>query len=272
MMDEATMQHARGCQGCQGDQSIPDFTMAFQPIIDLETQTVVAHEALVRGLQGEPARHVLAQVNKGNVYAFDQACRTQAIGLASRFSRNTRLNINFLPNAVYEPLACIRATLAAAASASFPLERLTFEVVESEELADVDHLRRIIETYRRIGFRIALDDFGSGYSGLARLADLRPDSIKIDRAVVAGCDHDRTRRAILANILNLGRDIGIDVVLEGVETEEEVETLRAIGGRFMQGYFFGRPTIEAMVPDSEICWPGMSPDDAGLSLAGADTI
>jgi EAL domain-containing protein (putative c-di-GMP-specific phosphodiesterase class I) len=168
---------------------------------------------------------------------------------------HTRLNINFLPNAVYEPLACIRATLAAATSAGFPLGRLTFEVVESEELADIGHLRTIIESYRRIGFRVALDDFGSGYSGLARLADLRPDTIKIERELVAGCDQDRTRRAILANILNMGREIGIDVVLEGVERVEEVEALRAIGGRFMQGFYFGRPAFEAMVPDSAICWP-----------------
>jgi EAL domain-containing protein (putative c-di-GMP-specific phosphodiesterase class I) len=254
------------CEGCQSEQTIPDFTMALQPIVDLEARTVVAHEALVRGLGGEPARHVLEQVNKGNLYAFDQACRIQAIGLASRLGLHTRLNINFLPNAVYEPLACIRATLAAASSAGFPLGSLTFEVVESEELADTAHLRKIIETYRRLGFRVALDDFGSGYSGLARLADLQPDAIKIERAIVAGCDQDRTRRAILANILNLGRDIGIDVVLEGVERVEEVEALRSIGGRFMQGFYFGRPAFAAVVPDSDICWPGMR--EAGPSIAG----
>jgi EAL domain-containing protein (putative c-di-GMP-specific phosphodiesterase class I) len=243
------------CKGCQGEQSIPDFMMALQPIVDLESQTVVSHEALVRGIGGEPARHVLAQMNKGNLYAFDQACRTKAIFLASRLGLNTRLNINFLPNAVYEPLACIRATLAAAASAGFSPEQLTFEVAESEELTDADHLRRIIDTYQRIGFRVALDDFGSGYSGLVRLADLRPDIIKIDRALVAGCDQDGMRQAILANILNLARDIGIDVVLEGVERVQEVEALRAIGGRFMQGFFFGRPAFSAMVSDSDIRWP-----------------
>ena len=260
------MLHESPCQGCKSGQTALDFTMALQPIVDLETRTVVAHEALVRGLKGESARHVMAEINKDNLYAFDQACRTRAIGLASRLGLQTRLSINFLPNAVYEPMACIRATLAAAASAGFPPTRLTFEVVESEDLADAGHLLKIIETYRRIGFRIALDDFGSGYSGLARLAELRPDSIKVDRCLVADCDHDVTRRAILANILNLGRDIGVDVVLEGVERIEEVEALRAIGGRFMQGYYFGRPAFEAMVLDSDIHWPGMA---EGLLAADA---
>jgi EAL domain-containing protein (putative c-di-GMP-specific phosphodiesterase class I) len=140
-------------------------------------------------------------------------------------------------------------------------------VVESEELADAGHLRKIIETYRRIGFHVALDDFGSGYSGLARLADLQPDSIKIERALVAGCDHDQRRRAILSNVLQLGRDIGIDVVLEGVERVEEVEALRAIGGRFMQGFYFGRPAFAAMVPDGDIRWPPM-PTAAPAADAG----
>ena len=241
--------------------------MALQPIIDLETQTVVAHEALARGLAREPARHVLAQVNKDNLYAFDQACRIRAIALAHRLGLQTRLNINFLPNAVYEPLACIRATLAAAESVGFPRKRLTFEVIESEELADTGHLRTIIDTYRRIGFSVALDDFGSGYSGLLRLAELRPDAIKLDRALVANCDQDGTRRAILANILSLGRDIGVSVVLEGVEREEEVATLRAIGGRFMQGYYFGRPAFEGMVADRDIRWPNM-PHAAPAADAG----
>jgi EAL domain-containing protein (putative c-di-GMP-specific phosphodiesterase class I) len=231
--------------------------MALQPIIDLDAQRVVAHEALVRGLDGQGARHILDQVNKTNLYAFDQACRTHAIALASRLGLEGRLNINFLPNAVYEPMACIRATLDAAARTGFPPQRLTFEMVESEEVAETGHMHRIIEAYRRLGFRVALDDFGTGYSSMARLADLRPDAIKIDRALITRCDEDRTRRAILSSLLTLGREIGIDVVLEGVERVEEVETLRSIGGRFMQGFYFGRPAFEAMITDSEIRWPGM---------------
>jgi EAL domain-containing protein (putative c-di-GMP-specific phosphodiesterase class I) len=231
--------------------------MALQPIVDLDARRVVAHEALVRGLGGEGARHVLRQVDARNLYAFDQACRTHAIALASRLGLETRLNINFLPNAVYEPDACIRATLAAAARTGFPLHRLTFEMVESEAVAETAHLRRIIEAYRRFGFRVVLDDFGTGYSGLARLADLRPDSIKIDRALVADCDRDGTRRAILGSVLALGREIGVYVVLEGVERVEEVETLRSIGGRFMQGFYFDRPAFEAMMRDGDIAWPAM---------------
>lgn len=130
------------CTGCKDGQTAPDFTMAFQPIVDIETQRIVAHEALVRGLGGEGAKDVLSRIDKTNVYAFDQACRTRAIGLASRIGLQTRLNINFLPNAVYEPAACIRATLDAAARTGFPIRSLTFEMVENEDVAETGHLRK----------------------------------------------------------------------------------------------------------------------------------
>ena len=88
-------------------------------------------------------------------------------------------------------------------------------------------MRRIIEAYRRLGFRVALDDFGTGYSGMARLADLRPDAIKVDRALITRCDEDGTRRANPREPDRPRREINIDVVLEGVERVEEVETLCA---------------------------------------------
>lgn len=250
------------CKDCRDGQTAPDFTMALQPIVDLETHGIVAHEALVRGLGGEGAAHVLAQIDKTNRYAFDQACRTRAIALASRLRLQTRLNINFLPNAVYEPAACIRATMEAAGKNGFAIQRLTFEMVESEDVAETGHLRKIIETYRQIGFRVALDDFGTGYSGLARLAELRPDTIKVDRALVMDCDRNQTRRAILGSLIALGREIGTQVVFEGVERLEEVETLRAIGGRFMQGFYFARPAFEAAVAEDEIPWAAILPTTA----------
>jgi EAL domain-containing protein (putative c-di-GMP-specific phosphodiesterase class I) len=102
-----------------------------------------AYEALVRGLDGEGAGHVLAQVNSGNMYKFDQACRIKAIEMAASLGMDRHLNINFLPNAVYEPRACIRATLDAAARTGFDPSRLTFEIVETELIADTPHLLNI---------------------------------------------------------------------------------------------------------------------------------
>lgn len=177
----------------------------------------------------------------------------KAIELASRLKMEGYLSINFLPNAVYEPSACIRRTLDAASRTGFPLDRLTFEFTENESITDGQHVLSIIEEYWRRGFKVALDDFGTGYSGLYRLAALKPDIIKLDRALVRDCDLDKLRLAIVASMVRLGLDFGIKVIAEGVERPEEVDTLCAAGVRFMQGYYFARPVFEGIA--AEVTWP-----------------
>jgi EAL domain-containing protein (putative c-di-GMP-specific phosphodiesterase class I) len=194
-------------------------------------------------------------VTAENLYVFDQACRVKAIELAGSLGIGCGLNINFLPNAVYEPAACIAQTLAAAGRTGFPLSRLTFEIVEQEELTDGQHLRHIIEEYQRIGFKVALDDFGTAYSGLVRLAELKPDIVKLDRMLVQGCEQDTTRRAIIANMARLCRELDVKLVVEGIETAAEFAVVQAAGVRFVQGFYFARPAFEAIAAAEAICWP-----------------
>jgi EAL domain-containing protein (putative c-di-GMP-specific phosphodiesterase class I) len=243
---------AKACQACRQPAALFPFTMAFQPIVDTLAQRIVAHEALVRGPNREGAAIVLAQMDSTNIYAFDNACRVKAIELASSLGLQHRLNINFLPRAVYEPRACIRATLEAAKRTGFDPTRLTFEITENEDLADIDHLRAIMAEYRRQGFKVALDDVGTGYSGLARIAELCPDVIKLDRALIKGCDTDSVRLAIVAAMIRLGDDTGMQVVLEGMERQPEVDALRSVGGRFMQGFYFSRPVFEGLTTEADL--------------------
>lgn len=228
--------------------------MAFQPIVDLQNNRIDAYEALVRGPKTEGAKYVLDQVNADNMYNFDQACRVKAIELAARLGMDRQLSINFLPNAIYNPHACIQATLKTAARTGFRLDCLTFEILESEAIADTEHLLNIISEYRKYGLKIALDDFGTGYSGLARLAELKPDIVKIDRILAKDCDTDSNRLAILAGMIRIGSEIGVKVVIEGVERAEEVEALRSIGTRFIQGFYFGKPLFENIARDADIPW------------------
>jgi EAL domain-containing protein (putative c-di-GMP-specific phosphodiesterase class I) len=248
-----------GCANCRDAKPAFPFSMAFQPVVDLERRRIDAYEALVRGPRGEGAGSVLDQLTPENRYAFDQACRVKAIELATALglaaADGVRLNINFLPNAVYEPAACIRLTLEAARRTGFPLERINFEIVEQEELSKEPHLKRIIEEYKRHGFQVALDDFATGYSGLARLAALRPDIVKLDRVMVQEIQHDPVRLAIVAAMVGLCREIGVKLVIEGVETAEEVQALCAAGVRFMQGFYFAKPVFEALPGEAEIRWP-----------------
>ena len=238
------------CLGCQTGRELPfEFTMAFQPIVDIAAGHVWGYEALVRGTGGEGAASVLARVTSDTLYKFDQACRVRAIELAGQlFPANgeTVVSINFMPNAVYEPAACIRASLQAAQRVGFPGNRIMFEFTENERVMDPAHVSHIIAEYKRHGLLTALDDFGSGYAGLSLLAKLRTDVVKIDMELVRGIGNDPVRRAIVGGIVGMAREIGFKVICEGVETAAEMAAVQAAGVRLVQGYYLARPEVERL--------------------------
>lgn len=238
-----------GCDGCkQSDWSGSAFSMAFQPIVDISTRRVFAYEALVRGSGGEPAGSVLSQVNSSNRYAFDQQCRVKAIELASQLypgQGHVNLSINFMPNAVYEPRACIKLTLATAERVGFPLDRIIFEFTENEEL-DTGHLLNILGTYKKIGFKTAIDDFGAGHAGLGLLTKFQPDIVKLDMDLVRGIDSDHVKRTVVKHTLHLLEELGITPLCEGIETAGEMAVLRDLGVDLIQGYFFAKPGFETL--------------------------
>ncbi|OIR11072.1 blue light- and temperature-regulated antirepressor YcgF [mine drainage metagenome] len=242
------------CSGACADIAKFSFVMAFQPVVDVLARRIYAYEALVRGPEGQSAASVLAQVTEKNRYAFDQACRVKAIETAARLGLDRRLNINFMPNAVYHPEACLRLTLKVAQEHKFPLDLITFEFTEDEQIIDRAHLTSIIQTYKAHDFQTALDDFGAGYAGLSLLADFQPDTIKIDRCLVANVDTEKPRQAIIAGLLRTAEMLGIAVVAEGVERKEELDMLLKMGIHRFQGYLFARPSIERLIPDGEINW------------------
>lgn len=227
--------------------------MAFQPIVDLHTRQPFAYEALVRGPNGEGALSVLSQINDANRYRFDQACRVKAIELASRLGLHKlpdcKLSINFMPNAVYRAETCIRATLEASREFSFPTDRLMFEVTEGERVEDPQHLVGIFNEYRRQGFTTAIDDFGSGYSGLNLLATFQPHVLKLDMDLTRDIANHSARQAIVAGVLLVAERLGITVVAEGVETQSECDCLAEMGVRYIQGYLFAKPAFESLQPE-----------------------
>jgi len=234
------------CSACKSEASLPSFTMAFQPIVDIDSIAIYAYEALVRPTGGGSAADVLSQINEQNRYSFDQACRVKAIELAARLEMDTLLSINFLPNAVYQPAACLQRTFEAAKRAQFPVHHLMFEVTENEPSRDVGHLQAIFNEYKRHGMITAIDDFGAGHSGLNMLADFRPDVLKIDMALTRSIHTDEVRTKIVGAIVGLCRSLHISVIAEGIETIEEAAALRALGVHLFQGYLFARPLIERL--------------------------
>ncbi|KTF67525.1 EAL domain-containing protein [Sphingomonas sp. HT-1] len=246
------------CTGCRDgvDFDIP-FTMAFQPIVDAMTGVPFAYEALVRGIDGSSAAAVLGQVTDANRYAFDQACRVKAIETvmaAGLMETPACLSINFLPNAVYSPVACIQLTLQTARKVAMPLDRLIFEFTENEVIASPDHVSNIIESYKQIGFKVAIDDFGAGHAGLGMFARFAPDEVKLDMELVRTIDSDGRRQAIVRAIVGLCAELGTLLIAEGIETAGEAAMLRRLGVRYHQGYWYARPAIGVLPPISaEAC-------------------
>jgi EAL domain-containing protein (putative c-di-GMP-specific phosphodiesterase class I) len=227
------------------------FSMAFQPIVDVDRGEAFAYEALVRGPSGEGAGHVLAALTPGNQADFDARCRACAIETAERLGLQAALSINILPATVATPGADVEQTAAAAAAAGLPHERIILELTEHEQV-DVPLLGRIVEAHRRHGFRTAIDDFGAGHSGLSMLAAFRPDIVKLDMSLVRGLDADRAKRIIVAAVARMCEDLEVELVAEGIETVEEYRALADLGVRLMQGYLLAKPVFEALPPPALI--------------------
>lgn len=245
----------RVCGKCRDSEPL-DFQIAFafQPIVDIAERRIVAHEALVRGPNGEGAWSVLSKVTDENRYQFDQACRVEAIRTAAELGIRERVSINFLPNAVYQPAACIQSTFRAAREYGFPLENIIFEVTEGEKVQDRPHLVNIFREYHRFGFRTAIDDFGAGYAGLDLLAEYQPDIIKLDMGLIRDIDTHRAKQAIVRGVMAMCRELDIQVLAEGIETAAERDYLRDVGVRLMQGYLFSKPAFRSVGVIPQEAW------------------
>ena len=231
------------------------FSMAYQPIVDVVERRTIAYEALVRGLHNEPAATVLAETADDEADALvEQRCGTLAVEIAASLGiqgTGADLYINSSPNSACLETSCLLASIEAAERAGLPLDRLILEITEGEPFRNPEECRQTLEAYRRRGVRIAIDDFGSGFAGLSTLAAFQPDITKIDIALTRGIHVISAKRTIVRAVLTMCRDLGVQVIAEGVEEDAQRRTLEELGVRYMQGNFFGEPGFE-MLP----VWPG----------------
>ncbi|HHX8293755.1 TPA: EAL domain-containing protein [Vibrio diabolicus] len=247
MKEELIIHDRFSCYNCSDKSKLDfDFTMAFQPIINCKKNQIYGYEALVRGLNNESAFSIISKVNDDNRYLFDQLCRVKAIALASKLKIDSLLSINFLPNSVYNPERCIRTTLNAAKKYNFPVDKIMFEFTEVEKIEDVNLVQSIVEYYDKLGFKTAIDDFGSGYAGLGLLAEFQTSIVKLDMELIRNIDKDHARQSIVKNCLNIFSDLKITPLAEGIETKEEFTCLRDFGIELMQGYLFAKPGFESL--------------------------
>ncbi|WMS41663.1 EAL domain-containing protein [Acuticoccus sp. MNP-M23] len=225
------------------------FSFAFQPIFDIKAGTPFAYEALVRGAYGEPAISVLSKVDPVDRSAFDQALRIRAVELAASLmpgEAGPALAINFMPDAVKDPVRGLRSTLETARHMNFGHKRLLLEASGYDRVAEPARFAHTMSHYAAVGFTTAIDDFGVGDANLATLVDVAPHMLKLDRHLVRDIDTDHRRRAIVASIARMARELDIELVGQGVDSVPVFKALAGFGVRLFQGDLFAKPAFEAL--------------------------
>ena len=222
-----------------------EFWSVYQPIVSLADRSKVAHEALLRGLvdgREVPGGDLffLAE-SAGWLHRLDRIGREAAVGGAAGWLGDADLFVNFAPRAVFRPQVCLASTERAAHDAGIRPNRLVLEVVEADALADRGHLDSVLEHVRSVGWRVALADVGAGWSSRTLLAAVRPDVVKLDKALVRQLPEDGARTMIRA-VVDQAHALEAVVVAEGVETERLAQEVTELGADLGQGWLFGRPS------------------------------
>ncbi|MEH1903279.1 MAG: EAL domain-containing protein [Nostoc sp.] len=224
------------------------FTSYFQPIVSIkDTSQIFGYESLLRGLdkQGNlllPKPILESATEAGLLPQLDQVARLSAITQFSRYQVSGHIFINFALTSLYDPAFCLRSTVEAIDAAGISHNRVVFEVVESDNPQDLDHLKTVLKYYRDSGFLVALDDLGSGYSSLNLLHQLRPDFIKLDMELIRDVHQDLYKASITEKLLEITQKLNIQTVAEGIECIEELNWLRERGANFAQGYLIAKPS------------------------------
>lgn len=217
----------------------------FQPIYDFKKGTVLAWEALSRGPRGSefesPALLFDFAEQTGQLFVLEQTCRARAIETVGALAPGQSLFLNIHPRAVVDPTFAPGRTLELIQAYGLEPENIVFEITERHSIKDFSSFHKTLDHYRSQGFKVAVDDAGTGYSGLSTIAALHPDYIKVDMSLVRDIDKDPVRRALMETMVTLAGRIGSEIIAEGIETKGEAGALIEIGVHYGQGYFLSRP-------------------------------
>jgi EAL domain-containing protein (putative c-di-GMP-specific phosphodiesterase class I) len=220
----------------------------FHPIVEAGSLRPFAYEALIRARHPETrevigAGPIIGACERLDLqHVLDQLARQTAIRNAAALALPYgRFFVNFLPNTIYDPEICLRTTMEAADECGIDVSRLVFQVVETESIPDMKRLRHILDYYRSRGVGTAVDDMGAGYSSTDYLTALRPDYVKLDRALVVKAEDDWAARWKMAEIIRVARDLGIQVIAEGIETVTQRQVCLDLGVDYLQGFLFAHP-------------------------------
>ncbi|WP_422015682.1 sensor domain-containing phosphodiesterase [Roseateles sp.] len=211
--------------------------IVYQPIFDVGTHRVVGFEALSR-FAAEPYR-------APDIWFAEAALAGRAIELETRAIRLAVSALAELPPSVYVAVNASPETIVSGRLAELlhglPLDRIVLEVTEHQAIEHYEDIAEVVEPLRERGLCIAIDDAGAGYASFRHILNLHPHVVKLDISITRAIDTDRSRRALAAALCGFASETGCKIVAEGVETEGELEVIRALGISRAQGFFLGRP-------------------------------
>lgn len=216
-----------------------------QPIVNAREE-IYAYEILSRfpredGSLIYPNEIFTAARSRGRLYALDRICRMAAVSYAAVLQKKTF--INFIPTSIYSPEFCLQTTVQLADRLGINPNQFVFEVVESDKVDDIEHLKSILNYYKQKGFQYALDDVGEGYNTLEMLADLQPHYMKLDIKYVQGVSKDSEKQTVAKQFLAKAFEVNATPLAEGIESREDFEWLKENGYQLFQGYLFGKPSM-----------------------------
>lgn len=229
-------------------------TPVYQPLVDTRAERVIGYEALTRVPSAHfrtPEALFRAASDHGALWALERLCRTVAIERLPALEPDQLVFLNIEPESFHDPQLRHETFRLLLGRHGLDPGRVVLELTEHAAVRDFDEMRRVLEEVREAGFRLAMDDVGSGYAGLQTIAEIRPDYLKVDMTLVRGVHLDPIKRELIATIRRFTDSTGIVLVAEGVETREELASLTNAGVRCAQGYLFARPAAAPDQPD----WP-----------------
>lgn len=218
-----------------------------QPIVDAKNQShIMGYEFLIRGLHTDgtdiEAPTLFATAEKCEMlYALDMAAGESATRTARMHDIKEDVFVNVLPRTIGDESGLDAWLQAVMAAAEIRPEQIVFELVESQQLADVGALKTLVSKLHDQGIRVAMDDFGSGFNNLVGLVEVAPDFIKIDKSLVDDLSHDHRKSKLIANLVDSAKQSDIAVIAEGVEDAETAGILVDVGVDYLQGYHIGFP-------------------------------
>ena len=237
----------RGELGRAFDSALEQLYMVFQPVVVWPAREVYGYEALMRTKErslGNPQVLLDTAERLGRLNDLGRAVRRRCAQAAKEAPDNVPLLVNLHPIDLADP-----EMYAPSSPLSDVASRVVLEITERAQLETVPDVEKRIANLRAMGFRVAIDDIGAGYSGLNSFALLRPDFVKIDMALVRGIDADSVKRRLTTLLVQLCADLSIGVIAEGVETKAERDALSEIGCDLLQGYLFAKPSAPFPTPN-----------------------